>query len=180
MAVQRFLLNEIDRKQAAKRGRGAPIDSLDIETAEERYRREPANNTTPETVYERGWALTILERALNRLKVRYSADRLEKMMLFLVGEASRGAYEVVAADLGISEGALRVAVHLLRDHYKASLRAEIAETVSSSSEVRSEVQYLVVGQFEPTYSFRRRTRKERATPKHTPADSSRLTSAPCN
>jgi RNA polymerase sigma-70 factor (ECF subfamily) len=143
MAVQRFLLNEIDRHQAVKRGKGAPIDSLDLDTAEERYRREPPNNTTPETLYERRWALTILERALNRLKVRYPADRLAKMTPFLVGEAPRGAYELVAADLGISEGALKIAVHRLRQHYKASLRAEIAETVASSSEVMHEVQYLI-------------------------------------
>jgi RNA polymerase sigma-70 factor (ECF subfamily) len=143
MAVQRFLLNETDRRQALKRGRGAPIDSLDFDTAEERYRREPADNTTPETLYERRWALTILERALNRLKVRYPADRLAKMTPFLVGEAPRGAYELVAAGLGISEGALKVAVHRLRQDYKASLRAEITETVATSSEVMSEVQYLI-------------------------------------
>jgi RNA polymerase sigma factor (sigma-70 family) len=152
MAVQRFLSNEIDRRQAMKRGRGAPIDSLDIDTAEERYRREPPNNTTPETLYERRWALTILERALNRLKGKYPAGRLAKMTPFVIGEAPRGAYELVAADLGISEGALKVAVHRLRQHYKASLRAEIAETVASPSEVMGEVQYLitVLGRSDPT------------------------------
>ena len=143
MAVQRFLLNEIDRHQTVKRGRGAPIDSLDLETADERFCREPSSNTTPETLYERQWALTILERALNRLKVRYPADRLAVMTPFLIGEAPRGAYELAATGLGISEGALKVAVHRLRQHYKASLRAEIADTVVSSSEVMGEVQYLI-------------------------------------
>jgi RNA polymerase sigma-70 factor (ECF subfamily) len=142
-AVRRFLSNQIDRNQALKRGGGAPLDSLDIETAEERYRYEPANNTTPETLYERRWALTILERALNRLKVACPADRLAKMTPFVTGDASQGAYEVVASDLGMSVGALKVAVHRLRQHYKASLRAEIAETVASPSEVTSEIQYLM-------------------------------------
>ena len=143
MAVRRFLLNQIDRNHAAKRGGGAPIDSLDIQTAEERYRHEPSNNTTPETLYERRWALTILERALNRMKVAYPPDRLAKMTPFLTGDAPRGAYELVASDLGMSEGALKVAVHRIRQHYKTSLCSEIAETVASSSEVMGEIQYLI-------------------------------------
>jgi RNA polymerase sigma-70 factor (ECF subfamily) len=143
MAVQRFLLNEADRNSAYKRGGGAPIASLDTEVAEGRYRREPSNDTTPETLYERRWALMIMERALNRLQSKYPADRLAMMMPFLAGEAARGAYELVAADLGISEGSLKVAVHRLRQHYQVALRAEIGETLASKSEVMSEIQYLI-------------------------------------
>jgi DNA-directed RNA polymerase specialized sigma24 family protein len=143
MAVQRFLLNEADRNLAVKRGGGAPINSLDSNSAEERYRHEPSTNTTPETLYERRWALMVLERAKNRLKSRYPEDRLAIMMPFVAGEAPRGAYEPAAADLGMSEGALKVAVHRLRQHYQTSLWAEIADTVSSESEVMSEIQYLL-------------------------------------
>jgi RNA polymerase sigma-70 factor (ECF subfamily) len=143
MAVQRFLLNEADRNLAAKRGGGAPIDSLDSNTAEVRYRREPSTDTTPETLYERRWALVVLERARNRLISRYPEDRLKVMMPFLVGEAPRGAYELAAADLGMSEGSLKVAVHRLRLQYQSSLWAEIADTVTSESEVMSEIQYLL-------------------------------------
>jgi RNA polymerase sigma-70 factor (ECF subfamily) len=143
MAVQRFLLNEADRTRAIKRGGEAPNDSLDSNTAEERYRREPSTDTTPETLYERRWALMVLELAKNRLKSRYPEDRLTVMMPFVAGEAPRGACEVAAADLGMSEGSFKVAVHRLRQQYQLSLRAEIADTVSSESEVMSEIQYLL-------------------------------------
>jgi RNA polymerase sigma-70 factor (ECF subfamily) len=143
MALQRFLLNAGDRERALKRGGGAPIESLDSERAEEHYRREPTDQITPETLYERRWALMVMERALNRLKSRHPADRLGAMMPFLAGEASRGGYELAAVELGISEGSLKVAVHRLRREYQAALRAEIALTVATDSEVEGEIRYLL-------------------------------------
>jgi RNA polymerase sigma factor (sigma-70 family) len=143
MALQRFLLNLGDHQRALKRGGGAAIESLDSQTDEQRYCRELAHEITPEALYERGWALMVLERARTRLKGRYPADRLAAMMPFLVGEASRGEYQLVAAQMGTSAGSLKVAVHRLRRQYKAALRAEIAETVAADSEVTDEIRYLL-------------------------------------
>ena len=112
MAVQRFLLNEIDRDRALRRGGGAVILPIDVESAEGRYRLEPSHGITPEAIYERRWALTVLERALNRLKEQDSSDRFEALAPFLTGDAPRGASESVAAGRGMSERALKVAVHL--------------------------------------------------------------------
>ena len=143
MAVQRFLLNDTDRNRAVKRGGGAPIDSLDSEDAEGRYRLEPSHNTTPEILYERRWALLILERALQRLKDRYPPERFALLAPFLTGGAPRGDYERVASELGVSEGGLKVAVHRMRQQYRESLHAEISETVSEPEQVASEIQYLM-------------------------------------
>ena len=143
MAVKRFLLNEGDRERTQKRGGGARRDSLDAQSAEDRYRSEPSHGITPEALYERRWALMVLERTLDRLKDRYSDDRLKVMMPFLAGEAARGGYERAAAEMGVSEGSLKVAVHRLRRHYQAALREEIAETVARESDVAGEIQYLI-------------------------------------
>ena len=112
MAIHRFPLNEMDRDRALRRGGGAVILPMEVEAAEGRYRREPSHGITPEAIYERRWALTVLERALNRLKEQDSSDRFEALAPFLTGDAPRGASESVAAGRGMSERALKVAVHL--------------------------------------------------------------------
>jgi len=141
-AVQRFLLNEFDSRVALKRGGGVVIEALDGRDAERRYSREPSHQTTPEAIYERRWALTVLDRALERLKAAAPAH-FEQLTPFLTGDAERGAYEQVAPRLGMSEGALKVAVHRLRRQYQESLRAEIAQTVGSESEIEGEIKYLL-------------------------------------
>ena len=142
-AVQRFLLNQSDREHARKRGGGAPMLPIEVETAEGRYQREPGHDVTPETMYERRWALTILERTMARMRDREEPRRFDAMAPFLAGEGPRGAYESAAAALGISEGAFKVAVHRLRQRYREALNAEIAETVRDESEVEGEIRHLM-------------------------------------
>jgi RNA polymerase sigma-70 factor (ECF subfamily) len=144
-AVKHFLSNERDRVEALKRGGGRPLVSLDLETAEGRYRVEPSHDVTPERVYERRWALTLLDRTLARLRAEYEragqAPRFERLKGYLTGEASGGYAEAMAA-LGLSEGAVKVAVHRLRRRYRELLRAEIAETVEDASAVEGELRAL--------------------------------------
>ncbi len=107
---------------------------LEFENAEGRYSREPADTETPETVYERRWALTLLERTLGRLRREYEAAG--KQALFarleghLTGEQEALPYADLCAELGMSEGAIKVAMHRLRRRFGALLREEIGETVS--------------------------------------------------
>jgi RNA polymerase sigma factor (sigma-70 family) len=144
-ALKNFLANERRHAQAQKRGGGAallPIDALD---AERRYAREPADLLTPERVYERRWALTLLEHVLGRLEQEHAAqdkgERFERLKGFLVGDEP--SYEALASQLGESAGALRVQVHRLRRRYRDLLRDEIAETVEDPAGVDDELRHLL-------------------------------------
>ena len=143
MAVQRFLCNDYDRQSALRRGGHTVVQSLDAEDAEGRYRLEPSHQITPEAVFERRWALLILDRALTRVKSQARMAHIELLVPFLTGDAPRGAYETVAARLGMSEGALKVSVHRLRERFRESVRAEILDTVCSEGAIDSEIRYLM-------------------------------------
>jgi len=145
-SLKHFLLNERDRVLAQKRGGGhAPIP-LEVETAEGRYRLEPPDTATPETIYERRWALTLLDRAIGRLREEYA--RSDRERLFgqlqgcLTGQAATPKYAEVGAALNMSEGAVKVAVHRLRRRFGELLRDEIADTVAAPEDVEDEIRYL--------------------------------------
>jgi len=101
---------------------------------------------TAEKIFERRWALTLLDQVLRRLRAEHVRDGKEKLFEQLkptLTEASRAvAYAEIAARLGTTEGAVKVAVHRLRQRYRELLRAEIAETVASASEVEEEIRNL--------------------------------------
>ena len=145
-SLKHFLANEWDRTRAQKRGRGTILIKLD-ENAETRYRYEPADWLTPEKIFERQWARTILDRAMARLEQEFIDVR--KIELFrtiqchLTGDEARGGYEVLAADLQMSPGALKVAVHRARRRFGALLRAEVAETVAKPADIENELRHLV-------------------------------------
>ncbi len=145
-AVTHFLSNERDRATAAKRGGGRAIVSLDAETAEGRYRMEPSHDATPERLFERRWALTLLDRTLGALRAEQEraghAERFDRLKGFLTGEGGDGGYGVAAADLGLSEGAVKVAIHRLRKRYRELLRAEIAQTLEDTAAVEDELRAL--------------------------------------
>ncbi len=142
-AVKRFLANEYDRIQAKKRGGGQTI--LSLEGLEARYCREPADTLTPERIFERQWALSLLDQVLARLQAEMTADG--KAALFdalkdhLTGSQSAG-YATTAARLGMTEGAVKAAAHRLRQRYRELLREEIAQTVASPDEIEEEIRYL--------------------------------------
>ena len=145
-SVRNFLSKERDKTRAWKRGGRADIVSLN-DDAEGRYRAEPGDRLTPEDVFERRWALTLLERVLGRLRQEHvaagRAQEFERLKPFLTGDEPRAPYRDVAADLGMSESAVKTAVHRLRQRFGSALRSEIAETVAHPGEVDDEVRHLL-------------------------------------
>jgi RNA polymerase sigma factor (sigma-70 family) len=147
VALKRFLANEWDRLRAQKRGGGQPMLSLDTELAEQRYRVEPVEGASADRIYERRWALTLLDRTMTRLRDEFASagkaaefDRLKSCLTADRGEIS---YAEIAATLGIGEGAARVAVHRLRKRFREVFREEISHTVSQPEEIEEEVRYLM-------------------------------------
>ena len=146
-SLNHFLANEWDRAQTSKRGGGKVIISLDDQDAETRYQFEPMDNLTPETLYERRWALTVLERVLARLRQEFvateRAELFDQFKVFLSLEQPDCSYAEIAVRTGLKEGTVKVAVHRLRRRYGELLRAEIGQTVSPPSEVEDEVRHLI-------------------------------------
>ncbi len=147
VAMKRFLLNEWDKVRAQKRGGSQPPISLDAATTESRYLMEPAETVPADRVYERRWALTLLEQAMGRLRADYAASGREAEFGHLKGclVADRGdvAYGEIATALQMTEGAARVALHRLRKRFRQFFREEIAGTVSNPADVDDEVRYVV-------------------------------------
>jgi RNA polymerase sigma-70 factor (ECF subfamily) len=139
--------NERDHARAAKRGGGDAVVSIDVETAEGRYAREPAHALTPEKIFERQWALTLLARVLARLRSEFAEDGRENVFDslkgFLTGEQETTGYRAIGEALGASEGAVKVAVHRLRRRYRDLIRAEISATVDGAEAVDDEMRHLM-------------------------------------
>ena len=144
-AMKHFLANEWDHARAQKRGGGRVPISLDAMTAESRYAMEPAALETPERVFERRWALTLLDRVLNHLRDEFAkAGKLavfDELKSALAGDKT--PYSEIGARLGMSEGAVKVAVHRLRGRYRDLIRAEVAQTVDSEAEIEDELRSLM-------------------------------------
>ncbi len=148
-SVKHFLSKQREKARAWKRGGRLEVLSLDVQDIEGRYRYEPADRLTPEEIFERRWALTVLERALARLREeRAGAGRggeFGRLEGFLTGQETRASYREVAAQLAPTEGAIKTTVNRLRQRLGKLLRAEIAETVSSPDDVDDEVKHLLGG-----------------------------------
>lgn len=146
VALKRFLANEWDRLRAQKRGGGVVPVSFDTAVAEERYLQHGTEALSAERIYERQWAMTLLEQALARLRAEYQGARKEAEFDRIKGTltAERGAipYAELAAQLNTTEGAARVAVHRVRKHFREIFRATIADTVDDPAEVDDEVRYV--------------------------------------
>ena len=146
-ALRHFLSDERDRAQALKRGGGQLFISRDAEGAEHRYQQEPADELSPERIYERRWALTVLDRAQANLKAEFTADGkgdlYEALKIFLSGEKTELTQAQLAARLGKSTDAVRCAVQRLRQRYGELIRAEVAHTVSSAGQIDEEIRYLL-------------------------------------
>ena len=147
VALRRFLANEWDRARRLKRGGGHTPLPLDTTAAEQRYQAERDDTVAPDHLYERRWARALLEQALVRLRSDYAAARktteFDQLKGALTAERGGIPYRDLAAALGQSEGAARVAVHRLRKRFREVFRATVAETVSTPDEVDDELRYLV-------------------------------------
>lgn len=143
-SIKHFLANEWDRSQAQKRGGGKVIISLDGAVGESRHPIEPADGLTPDLIFERQWVLALLDRVLSQLAEEYADKPAHFAALkdFLTASSSPGAAADAAKALGLSDGAVRVAVHRLRQRYRHLLRAEIAQTVENPAEVDEEIRRL--------------------------------------
>ncbi len=145
-AMRHFLSDQGDRARAVKRGAGAPILSLDAAEAEARYRLEPVEHLDAERIYERRWAMAWLEQALNRLREESAAagkaQLFEHLRSFVAGDSETSSGEV-AAELGLSESAIKSAVHRLRQRYRELVREEIAHTLACPTDIDTEIHYLI-------------------------------------
>mgnify|MGYP001552490994 FL=1 len=147
VAFQRFCANEWDRSRAQKRGGGQVVLSLNLDTAERRYHAEPADELSADRIYERRWALTLIEQTMARLRGEYEASGkgrdFDQLKTFLAADGDTIPYAELAEKLGQGEGALRVAVHRLRKRFRETFRQEIAQTVSSPGEIEGELRHLL-------------------------------------
>ena len=139
-----FVADEGDRDRAQKRG-GGMVEPLEFSSGEERYQREPAHEETPERIFERRWALTMLDRVVERLRHEFiqhgRPEHFERLKVFLLGQSDT-PYAALAREMNTSEGALKVAIHRLRKRYRDLFRQEIADTVADPAEVESELRFL--------------------------------------
>jgi RNA polymerase sigma-70 factor (ECF subfamily) len=146
-ALKNHLSHERERARAQKRGGGERLVELDAMAAEARYALEPADELSPDRLFDRRWALTVLDQAQQQLRAEYEAagkeNLFEALRPTLAGVRSGPTYSDIAAQLGMSEGAVKVAVHRLRDRYRSVLRSIVADTVAAPADVDAELRHLI-------------------------------------
>ena len=146
VALKRFLANEWDRQHAQKRGGAAHVVPIDPELAESRFVAGPAHELQPDRLFDRQWALTLLERTMARLHEEYVATGRAKLFELLrsciAKDESALPYAEIAMRLNLTEPAVKMAVQRLRARYREILRTEIADTVSGPDEVEEEIRHL--------------------------------------
>ncbi len=145
-ALKHFLANEWDKARRQKRGGGVAPLALDWQDADTRYQLEPADRLSPDKLYDRAWAVTLLERVIARLRAESAAEGkaglFDPLKPFLMVGQNAIPYAQAATGLGMAEGAVRVAVHRLRRRYRELLRAEIAQTLADPAQVAEELRAL--------------------------------------
>lgn len=146
-AVKHFLSNEWDKAHAGKRGGGLKAVPIDLVEAEAWYMPEAVEPRTPERLFERRWALSLLDQVMVKLRAEYAqtgkSEHFTRLSPLLDGDPEAQSYEALATQLGATVGALRVALHRMRRRYRDLLRAEIAETVSTQAEIDDEIRFLL-------------------------------------
>jgi RNA polymerase sigma-70 factor (ECF subfamily) len=147
VSLRHFLADYHRYTHSAKRGGGIALVPLDARKAEERFGLEPHDSQTPETLYEREWALALLDRARARLRQEFnaarSADLYDRLQVFPLTGKGECSFQQAAAKLGMTESALKSAVHRLRARYRELVREEVTHTVGDPSEVREEARHLI-------------------------------------
>jgi DNA-directed RNA polymerase specialized sigma24 family protein len=145
-SLKNFLVNEWKRSHRQKRGGGAQTLSLDWQDADSRYHVDPPDHLSPDKLYDRAWAVTLLDRVIRQLRQETAdegkAELFDQLKAFLVVGKGAIPYAQTAAALGLNETTLRVAVHRLRKRYRALLREEISQTLSDPGQVDEEMRAL--------------------------------------
>lgn len=145
-ALQHFLTNEWHKAQATKRGGGQQVLSLDFAAGDSRLNLDPGHDWTAEKLFERNWAITLLDHVLTQLREEYSQSgrgvMFELLRPYISGNRAEGSLAEVATQLEMTEGAAKVAAHRLRKRYRELLRSELAQTVADPSEIDEEIAWL--------------------------------------
>lgn len=142
-SMTHFLANEWDKTQAARRGGGRRLLSLDGAKADERYRMEPVDPATPETLYAQRWAQTLVAVVVDRLAEETDENRFEVLKGFLLDDKGETTYSEAARQLGLSVAGVTSAIFRIRARFRALLFEEVANTVESTEEVEPELRYLL-------------------------------------
>lgn len=142
-SMKHLLANEWNRSQRQKRGGGCVHFSLDAATAEDRYHLDPADELTPEKVFERRWAETLIDSVTRTLQQEFAeaglAGRFDALKVFLLADEEPASYAEMARRLHLTKGAVRTAIYRMRQRYSELFRAEIAQTVSGPQEIEEEL-----------------------------------------
>ncbi len=146
-ALSHFLANERDRAQAEKRGGGTVLLQVNFHDAEERYRLEPAHEMAAGKLFDRRWVLTLLDQVLKRLEEEYTSAGKAKLFrslstILLGDDSTYGEYTKLAAELEMTQGAVKTAAHRMRRRFRELLREEIAQTVARPEEIDEEIRHL--------------------------------------
>lgn len=147
-SLKNYLSNEYQRENAIKRGGKIDFVSVDFSDGEDRYSREPTDSLTPEKIFDANWALTLLERAIERLKEEYSAQGkatvFETLRPFLdvSGLAPVPSYEVASEKLKVTSAGVKTLIHRFRKRYSEILREAVAQTVTDPGEIDDEIRSL--------------------------------------
>jgi len=145
--LKHFTLNEQLRARAEKRGGGQSLIFLDEVEAEKRFAQEPVDKSTPEKIFERRWALALLDKVLERLRQEHEGNArlrlFDSLRWFLSDEPAEQSQAQIGAQLGLSTGAVKQAVRRLRKRYRELLHEEVANTVATAADIDDEVRHLV-------------------------------------
>ncbi len=145
--LKHFLTNERERVRSQRRGGGCPTVPLETGDAETRYSHEPADGLTPDVLFDRHWAFTVIERTLEALRQDHvGRDKVlpfEEIEGFLPRGRGRASRTELAAKHGINVNTVDVAIHRVRQRFGTLLRREVMQTVSSESEIKEEIRYLI-------------------------------------
>ncbi len=146
-AIKKFAANWNAARSAKKRGGGRQILSLEFDRGEQRYQREPVDGWTAEKLFDRRWALELLDRSLQQLAANYEETGkrryFNELKVFLTADSSPPSYQQVATSLGLSLTAVKVAIHRLRDRYREVVQYQVAQTLDEGDSLEDEIDRLL-------------------------------------
>ncbi len=141
--LKRYMIHEARKENAQKRGGGKKILSLDFESGEKNYSFQPVDDEDPDAIFNRRWAIALLDSVLNMVADEYSEKGksavFEELKVFISANTEKPDYPAIASRLGISDGAVRVAIHRIRQKYRNFLRLAVADTVQDEDQISGEI-----------------------------------------